>query len=484
MRVNLSNPGGYPQLHDVILQFFHALRRLGHKVEMSRGVLGGAVQDVIFGAQCLSPQSVIPPNAIVYNLEQFGSRLFAGEYADFLRQASTVWDYSSQNTRELAQRYGIAAKTVFPGYVPEMSNLGLSIRKDLDVMFYGAVNERRQNMLDEMQKLGLRVHVLRGYGRERDYALSRAKLVVNIHYYEPAILEISRLGYLWANSIPVLCEKGVDTEIPHGLEHACAFVPYDRLAVSAACMLGNPTALAKQGARGFEDYSSIDLTKILEREFGRAIHAASGASPEIPLVINIGSGKNFLPDAINIDILPQWNPDIILDISSPISGSEKFQTARFGEVRLAGGKFKRIIVHDVLEHVSDLKTTMANLLFLLCEGGELDISVPYDLSLGAWQDPTHVRAFNENSWLYYTTWFWYMGWKDYRFEMKGLELIPSEYGKKLLSDGQQLADLARQPRAIDSMSVKMIKIPTTEAEIAEYCFRANSIYKDGKREWQ
>ena len=45
------------------------------------------------------------------------------------------------------------------------------------------------------------------------------------------------------------------------------------------------------------------------------------------------------------------------------------------------------------------------------------VEVPYEHALTAWQDPTHVRALNERSWVYYTDWFWYLGWMDYRFEI-------------------------------------------------------------------
>ena len=41
--------------------------------------------------------------------------------------------------------------------------------------------------------------------------------------------------------------------------------------------------------------------------------------------------------------------------------------------------------------------------------------MPYEHAPTAWQDPTHVRAMNENSWLYYTDWFWYLGWFEHRF---------------------------------------------------------------------
>jgi len=60
---------------------------------------------------------------------------------------------------------------------------------------------------------------------------------------------------------------------------------------------------------------------------------------------------------------------------------------------------------------------MTNALALLQVGGAFSIEVPYEKALTAWQDPTHLRALNENSWLYYTDWFWYLGWFEHRFEI-------------------------------------------------------------------
>ena len=61
---------------------------------------------------------------------------------------------------------------------------------------------------------------------------------------------------------------------------------------------------------------------------------------------------------------------------------------------------------------------MTNCLELLKPDGSLEIEVPYEKSLTAWQDPTHLRAMNENSWIYYTDWFWYLGWFEFRFAVK------------------------------------------------------------------
>jgi len=115
--------------------------------------------------------------------------------------------------------------------------------------------------------------------------------------------------------------------------------------------------------------------------------------------------------------------------------------------------FDAILANDVLEHLPDLVGAMTSCKKLLRVGGEMRIHVPYDLSYGAWQDPTHLRAFNEKSWLYYTDWHWYLGWED-RFYMTSLEfrLNPIAQDLKLTQE-----ELLRTPRAVDSMYVVLTK---------------------------
>jgi hypothetical protein len=91
------------------------------------------------------------------------------------------------------------------------------------------------------------------------------------------------------------------------------------------------------------------------------------------------------------------------------------------------------------------------------------VKVPYDLSYGAWQDPTHVRAFNERSFLYYTDWFWYLGWTDFRFDAD-VRFGYSELGTALRARGVAVEEIARTPRAVDELFVRLRKRPTTDAE--------------------
>ena len=130
---------------------------------------------------------------------------------------------------------------------------------------------------------------------------------------------------------------------------------------------------------------------------------------------------------------------------------------------------------QTLEHLTNelLSTTRLPLAvqFLVDEvkhagqiGGAMRIGVPYDLSWGAWQDPTHVRAFNERSWLYYTDWHWYLGWAEARFDMKEMGMKLSPVGEALRQRGVPGDEIFRTPRAVDEMQVVLVKRSLNDAE--------------------
>jgi SAM-dependent methyltransferase len=169
------------------------------------------------------------------------------------------------------------------------------------------------------------------------------------------------------------------------------------------------------------------------------------------LVLNLGSGKDWREDCINADIQRRVKSDWCLDIQDVHWGS--LLVTRFGDFRVKAEMFDVILANDILEHVPDLVKAMTNCKELLKDGGEMRIHVPYDLSYGAWQDPTHVRAFNEKSWLYYTDWHWYLGWED-RFHLTHLEFTLSEVGESLKLPQDEIL---RTPRAVDSMYVILQK---------------------------
>jgi 2-polyprenyl-3-methyl-5-hydroxy-6-metoxy-1,4-benzoquinol methylase len=164
------------------------------------------------------------------------------------------------------------------------------------------------------------------------------------------------------------------------------------------------------------------------------------------LKLNAGSGKDYREGWINVDINPMWKTDWVMDLSAK-------------ELDLPfWGQFDVIVANDLLEHVPDLVQLMTNFCGMLKVGGTLEISVPYDLSYGAWQDPTHVRAFNERSWLYYTDWHWYLGWTTHKFILDMLFYEYSDVGKEMQDRGVLAYLIHRTPRAVDSMKIVLRKI--------------------------
>ncbi len=176
-----------------------------------------------------------------------------------------------------------------------------------------------------------------------------------------------------------------------------------------------------------------------------------------PAILHLGSGKNFRDDYLNIDCDEIWQPDIVADLELPFPGNRVFDTDRFGRIFLAPGSFDEVIAQDLLEHVRELPALMKSCLDLLRIGGVFKISVPYELSLGAWSDPTHLRAFNERSWDYFTIWCWYFGWDESTFTKQKIDFVLSEYGCELEKKGMEIDDILRAPRAVNSMYVELVK---------------------------
>lgn len=152
-----------------------------------------------------------------------------------------------------------------------------------------------------------------------------------------------------------------------------------------------------------------------------------------------------------------------MDFTSEIILPSEFESENLGKLVLAENKFRKIIANDILQCVSNLSQFMTNCLNLLEDQGVIEINVPYDLSLNAWQEPKNIRAFNEKSWLVYTDNFWNLDWYENKFEIVKLDFLPSVIGK-ILMQKKNVDEILRTPRAINSMFVILQKRKTTSEE--------------------
>ena len=262
-----SSPSG---LDDAILPFYFAFQRLGFEVEVRLNSLHPKATNILFGANQYSrlPLEGVPRRTIIFNLEQIssGDTWFTPQYVRLLREFQ-VWDFSVRNCEELKRRFGITAQYVRLGYVEEMTHIPPA-SPIYDALFYGTINKRRVLLLDRLQKNGVRLYMSSKplWGAERDAKIAAAALMVNFHYHLPASLEVVRLGYLWANKKAVVSECGLDTEIPSGLETACAYCNYEDIPTKVDSLLRDPAALRKQ--------AEAAVLKVKARQAGSARQAS------------------------------------------------------------------------------------------------------------------------------------------------------------------------------------------------------------------
>lgn len=445
----------------------YGIKKLGYNVVMTENEFSTDNMNIILGAHLISTDLIdkIPLSSIIYNLEQFDSKSMLNATMLPLIKMFTIWDYSKRNIenfRKLGCKNSLYHVPI--GYVPELTCIDPVSSQDIDVLFYGSTNARRQKIMEELKQSGLNVVTLFGvYGKERDAAIARAKVIINIHFYESSIFEIVRMSYLLANHKAIVAEYNEDTEISENLKTAVALAPYDKLVETCIELVNNDEKRQLLEKKGFESFSLRNEVNILRNVITEQ-SPIKDKLQQLPTIINLGSGRIFRSDWLNIDINQYWQPDVVADISNDFPLNKEVKTARFGIITIKENSFDEIIASHVLEHIKELVNAMTMCLKLLKVGGIFKINVPYDLSCGAWQDPTHVRAFNEKSWLYYTEWSWYLGWTEAKFDLVENLFTLNSVGLAMQANYASLAEILAAPRAVDEMQVVLRKRLLTDDE--------------------
>ncbi len=158
---------------------------------------------------------------IIYQLEQLSERegWFNPTRSAILHEADEVWDYSPANVAFLAAR-GVDVRLLPLGYHEELGTISDIEEPEIDVLFYGSINDRRKAILEALAP-HCRLQTLFGaYGEMRDDQIAQAKIVLNVHFYERQIMEQVRVSYLLNNRRFVLSEKSVDNPYEDALATA------------------------------------------------------------------------------------------------------------------------------------------------------------------------------------------------------------------------------------------------------------------------
>ncbi|KEK24068.1 hypothetical protein [Bacillus gaemokensis] len=263
-------PHTYGSFIDVARALKWKLDQQGKKAIISETLLENAKHTVIFGAHSYvyTPMN-IPKDAIIYNLEQLydGSPYVNPIYLTILKSRE-IWDYSSQNIAWLKEKeLGTEIKHMKVNYAPTLKfktdAFTNPISEDIDVLFIGAINERRQVILDQLKTLAPDLNIVfrsNVWGIPRNELMARAKIILNIHFYLTGILETPRISHAVANHKFIISESSNpkdEVEWP-----GVVFVSYEEIVetiIKYIKMPGERKSLAEKAYNYFEAQDSLGL---------------------------------------------------------------------------------------------------------------------------------------------------------------------------------------------------------------------------------
>lgn len=166
---------------------------------------------------CPQMFKTLPPGEkrIAYQMEQsVSSRWFTDAYIHDLENSRAVIDYALVNVEFMAGK-GL----VYPhihyvpvGADPDYANGFAPAGKGCDVLFYGDANSspRRRTMLDALKRTFNVRECSEVFGVEMIEAILSARLVINLHYYENALLEMPRIQECLSLGVPIVSESAQD----------------------------------------------------------------------------------------------------------------------------------------------------------------------------------------------------------------------------------------------------------------------------------
>ena len=262
IRIVIVRPEGYTHylaLYELAETLIYGLHEIGVECDVGVNELHATRVNIIIGAHLLNHDALdkIPANSIIYNTEQMSAPCFKGEsaYLAMLRKYQ-VWDYSVGNVKKLQEKGVNAIKFVPIGYVEQLTRIP-AVAEDIDVLFYGSMNERRSRVLNGLMARGFNVKsVFNVYGKERDDYIARSKIVLNVHFYEDQVFEIVRVSYLLANKKTVVAECDELTSIEPDIKKSVAAASYDKLVDTCARLLNNEAERKEIANNGFEIFSA------------------------------------------------------------------------------------------------------------------------------------------------------------------------------------------------------------------------------------
>ena len=132
--------------------------------------------------------------------------------------------------------------------------------KDVDVLFYGTMSERRGHVLRQLEAMGLKVEAVAGaYGPELAPAIRRARVVLHVHFYESALFPVARILQPVVMGVPVVCEDSVFSELNDWSLSGIVFADYEHLAQACHDLIDSPDRISVRARMALSFAHELDF---------------------------------------------------------------------------------------------------------------------------------------------------------------------------------------------------------------------------------
>lgn len=160
------------------------------------------------------------------------------DYLNFLKNAYDVWDYTSNFKLGYSKYY----------------ELEYEESKDIDCLFYGSVNERRNKILSQIPN----IHIIsdppgqkeKGYFPTLWNYIRRSKITLCINFYDNSNTDVVRLAPLLSTRVFFISEKTIDSQ--HNSRTEYVITDYEKIPELCQYYLKNPLERIKYIESGYE----------------------------------------------------------------------------------------------------------------------------------------------------------------------------------------------------------------------------------------
>lgn len=178
--------------------------------------------------------------------------------------------------------------------------------------------------------------------------------------------------------------------------------------------------------------------------------------------LNVGCGRNILPEWVNLDFAALPGVDIVHDLE------------RCAELPLPldDDSVDEFLLSHVVEHIRNTLPLMQELYRVAKPGAKAIVRLPHGASDDAWEDPTHVRSYFPQSFGYFSQPFYWRADYGYRgdWQPEKIYLLVSKQAYAGMT-AEALSKIVRTDRNVvqemvaDLRAVKPIREPLRELQV-------------------